>query len=146
MNFMVFSRWLIGLLLVVSGFEKAVLPYQNFAYVIQAYEFFPPHLEIFAARMVPWVELIAGVFLIAGLWLKPVILLCRGLFLVFIVLIFQALVRRLPLDDCGCFGQLISLPPFATLVMDIVISVILLVMARKNTLTARLSLDRYFEK
>lgn len=146
MNLIVFSRWLIGLLLVVSGFEKAVLPYQNFVYVIQAYEIFPPSLEIIAARVVPWVELVVGTFLITGLWLKPVIRLCQGLFFTFIILISQALVRRLPLDDCGCFGQLISLPAKLTLILDMVIFVTLLVMARKMALTSRLSLDRYFEK
>ncbi|MBZ0167229.1 MAG: hypothetical protein K8I00_10530, partial [Candidatus Omnitrophica bacterium] len=59
-NFLVFARFLIGLIFVVSGFEKIITPYQNFQYVIQAYELFPEFAEAIIARTFPWVELITG--------------------------------------------------------------------------------------
>jgi uncharacterized membrane protein YphA (DoxX/SURF4 family) len=140
------ARVLIGLLLIVSGFEKAIQPWQNFAFMIEAYDVFPRFLETAAARVVPWVELFVGVFLIMGLWLKPVLRICQVIFLVFIVLVTQALWRGLALDDCGCFGQLIALPPIVTLVLDVLVFVVVTVMIYCPQQALRLSFDRFLSK
>ena len=67
---LVVLRILVGSIFVVSGFEKAIGPYQNFLYVVQSYEFLPTTLEEIVARALPWIEIFLGVFLISGLWLK----------------------------------------------------------------------------
>lgn len=141
-SYLVIGRFFIGALLCVSGLEKLIQPWQNFAYIIEAYAVFPQGLESFVAQTVPWVELLLGTFLILGLWLKPVIFLCQGLFSVFAVMVAQALVRKLPLEECGCFGQMIFVPPLGTFLMDVVILVVLTLMLRNLESVSRWSLDR----
>lgn len=58
----------------------------------------------------PWVELVAAVLLLRGVWARAAATVLALLLVVFIVLIVQALVRGLNVD-CGCFGKL---SPFCT--------------------------------
>jgi uncharacterized membrane protein YphA (DoxX/SURF4 family) len=58
-----FIRVFIGLVLLASGFEKLISPWQNFLYVVQAYEALPSYLEKATALVLPWVELIVGLFM-----------------------------------------------------------------------------------
>lgn len=111
-------RIIVGLLFVVSGGEKLIWPYQNFLYVLQGYELLPSGLDMVIARVFPWVEFITGVLLVIGLWVPQMVKIAFTMFAVFILIISQALLRHLPIDDCGCFGQLITLKPQHTLVMD----------------------------
>lgn len=139
-------RIIIGLLFVVSGAEKLIWPYQNFLYVIQGYQLVPPGLDVILARVFPWIEFITGLLLVLGLWVSYMMRLALVMFAVFILIIGQALVRQLPIDECGCFGQLISLKPQHTLLMDSVFF-LLLVGAMKNVAKAEnFSLDKYFRK
>jgi hypothetical protein len=139
-------RILIGALFIFSGLEKLLSPYQNFLYVIQSYEFFPSFIEELSARIVPWIELFLGIFFLLGLWLKPVLLSLIGLFSIFVVLLVSALLRKLPITECGCFGGAITLPPWATLLMDSVFLTVLMLFARNQQHFQFLSLDKYFEK
>lgn len=144
--FFVLARFLIGLLLLISGFEKVIQPWQNFAFIIQVYDVFPPYLEIIAAQVVPWLELIVGVFLILGLWLNLAIRMSQGLFFIFIFFVAQALWRNVSLEECGCFGQLVSLPPEQTLILDVLVFVVLTLMAKFKGAAAWLSFDRNLER
>ena len=56
-------RILIGSIFIVSGLGKLLSPYQNFLYVIQAYQLLPAWGEALAAQIFPWVELLIGIFL-----------------------------------------------------------------------------------
>jgi uncharacterized membrane protein YphA (DoxX/SURF4 family) len=134
----------IGCLFVVSGFEKLIGPYQNFLYVIQSYEFLSPVLEGLAARWLPWVELLTGVFLIVGLWLKWALRAGYVFFAVFVGVVGQALVRNLPITECGCFGELISFPLPVILTMDSCLLLLMVGMMRRFDKTSRFSLDRYY--
>ena len=118
MNVFILLRMIVGGVLVVSGFEKLIGPYQNFLYVINAYEFLPAPLAYIVARAFPWVEFFVGVFTVLGLWTKESVTGCLALFLGFITVVSQALIRHLPINECGCFGELASLPPQAVLIMD----------------------------
>jgi len=55
--------------------------------------------------VVPWVEVIAGVLLLLGIWTRAAATVLSGLLVVFIALVIQAIVRDLDLS-CGCFGKL----------------------------------------
>jgi|CXWL01.1.fsa_nt_gi uncharacterized membrane protein YphA (DoxX/SURF4 family) len=141
-----FLRILIGLLFVVSGGEKLIWPYQNFLYVLQSYEILPFGVDVFVAHVFPWIEFTTGLFLILGLWSHQMIKIALCMFAIFILVIAQALSRHLPIDECGCFGQLISLKPQHTLVMDSVFFLMLFWALRHIKQVERFSLDGYFRK
>jgi uncharacterized membrane protein YphA (DoxX/SURF4 family) len=135
-----------GLLFVVSGGEKLIWPIQNFLYVLQSYELLPTGVDSVVAHVFPWIELITGLFLILGLWVSQMIKIALCMFAVFILVIAQALLNHLPIDDCGCFGQLISLKPQHTLVMDSVFFLLLIWALRRIKQVERFGLDVYFRK
>lgn len=58
-----------------------------------------------ATSATPWVELIAAVLLLRGVWSRAAATVLSLLLVVFIVLIVAALARGLNVD-CGCFGKL----------------------------------------
>jgi uncharacterized membrane protein YphA (DoxX/SURF4 family) len=143
-NIFVILRVLIGVMYVVSGFEKLISPYQNFLYVIQGYELFPSLLENLAAHVVPWIELFLGVFLVLGLRLKQALWAVLTLTAMFIVIVAQALLRKLSLVECGCFGDFISLPLYVILILDMAVLFVVNLLMRKEDRTSVLSLDSYF--
>ena len=134
-------RIVVGGVLLVSGLEKAIHPYQNFLYVIQAYQMFPGWTETLTAVIAPWVELMTGLFLVLGLWTMKALRWALMLFAVFIVVVAQALMRALPLDHCGCFGSWIQVTPQQIIVFDSFCFLVLMVLARHWTKTQRFSLD-----
>lgn len=139
-------RILIGCLFIVSGFEKLIGPYQNFLYVVQSYEFLPTLLEEITARTLPWIELFLGVFLVIGLWLKWALRSIGIVVFLFILIVSQALLRKLPIDECGCFGALISLPLYAVLIFDSTLFLLTGVLLKQEKSINIFSLDQYFRK
>ena len=136
---------MIGLLFLVSGTEKLLNPIQNFLYVVQSYAVFPDPLDKIVSYVVPWIELFVGLFLFLGLWLEKVLFAASMLFGIFVLIIVQALIRRLPLTECGCFGGLISFPLPVTLVMDSLLFVLTIGMNVRLEKTNFLSLDKIFK-
>ena len=61
-------RVIIGGVFIFSGLGKLLSSYQNFLYVVQAYQLLPSWGETLVAQVFPWVELIIGTFVILGLW------------------------------------------------------------------------------
>ena len=138
---MPFLRILVGMVFVVSGAEKLIWPYQNFLYVIENYHILPGFLEMLTARTFPWIELFLGIFMVLGLWLDFTL---RGVLVmaaVFIMVVSQAIVRQLPVSECGCFGQLISLPLKKIILLDSGILILVFCMIKKFSATSRFSLD-----
>ncbi|MCR4395741.1 MAG: hypothetical protein NUW07_03290 [Candidatus Saccharicenans sp.] len=60
-------------------------------------------LSFITAIFLPWVELVAGVCLIIGVFPRSSALLTSGLLLFFIILVTITIIRGLDVD-CGCFG------------------------------------------
>lgn len=133
----------IGSIFVVSGFEKLIGPYQNFLYVIQNYSFLPLFLAEIVARLLPWVEFFLGIFLVSGLWLKWTLRAVMALLLMFMAVVVQALIRNLPIEECGCFGALISLPLPILQAFDMTIFVLTWFLSFRGKDAERCSLDRY---
>lgn len=146
MNAFVIIRILIGGLLAFSGFEKLIVPYQNFLYVIEGYQCFDPALEELAARVVPWVEFLTGIFLILGLWTRFALRSALVLFVSFILIVGQAILRKLPIDKCGCFGEGIAFPLPVVLSMDMVFLVLMFILLLRIEQASSFSLDRHFER
>ena len=143
-KFIVFLRVLLGAFFATLGFMKLLVPHQNFLYVIQSYDIdFLSHAWV--AISVPWLEFILGVFLFLGLWLPFALLSFLGMTLGFILVIGQALIRKLPLQDCGCFGEFFSMPPEGMIFIDLFLFLAFFFLLAKLRHTSRWSLDKVFE-
>ncbi|MFA5059758.1 MAG: MauE/DoxX family redox-associated membrane protein [Candidatus Omnitrophota bacterium] len=140
------ARIFIGCVLIVSGFEKLISPIENFLYVVQSYEIGNPIFNDVASQAVPWIELFTGVFLVLGLWIHFSLRLAWFLFLGFILMVMQAIWRGLPLDECGCFGSIVSISPALIIVLDTTTLVVLTLLKISPEKTSQFGLDRYFQK
>lgn len=144
-NLIVLIRVLLGVLFIFSGFLKLTSPYQNFLYVIQSYEVIPQPFDTWIALSFPWAEFLTGVFLIVGLWTEWALRAALVMFTGFILLLSQAIIRQIPVTECGCFGEKFSLPIRVMLVCDSIgwmATAVLLCSAKK----LHLSLDQYFAR
>lgn len=97
-------RVVLGGLFVYAGAVKALDPL-DFAQNIRNYRLVGQELSFLAAVFLPWVEILAGAFLIAGVWRRGAALTVSGLLVFFIVLTLVTMVRGIDVD-CGCFGSL----------------------------------------
>ncbi|MDI6766592.1 MAG: MauE/DoxX family redox-associated membrane protein [Bacteroidota bacterium] len=100
---LLFSRLILGVIFIVASIDKIALP-ELFALNVQAYKILPISLVNIIALIIPWMELICGIFLISGVFVRSSSVILSGLLVVFIILIFSALLRGLKID-CGCFGS-----------------------------------------
>jgi putative oxidoreductase len=106
---MIRSRWLlfifrliVGGIFIWAGAMKIADPL-DFAQTINNYRAFS-HIIIFPIAVVlPWVEVLSGAGLIAGILKKSSALISSLLLAGFIALVGSALVRGID-TDCGCFG------------------------------------------
>lgn len=112
-------RVFLGALFLYSGFLKLVEPWQNFQTVIEAYRVIEGDPARWAAQALPWLEAVGGLYLLLGLYTRASAAALWGLNTALIAMIFQALVRKLPVGDCGCFGDALSVPLPTMLVIDI---------------------------
>ena len=96
------SRCALGLVFIIASIEKISAP-EAFASSVEAYKLVPyPLINIFALT-IPWLELLCGLFLVAGMASRASAALLFGLLLIFIIGIMLAIFRGLNID-CGCFG------------------------------------------
>ena len=102
------SSWLtvrvqiaLGLFFVVAALPKLVDP-PSFAHMIYNYRLVPGALVNLMALVMPWLELLAGLALILGIWTRTSAGLVGALLLVFLVAISLNLARGNAID-CGCF-------------------------------------------
>ncbi len=144
---MVFIRIWIGVLFVFSGTQKLLSPYQNFLYVIQNYQVLSHPFDVAVSIVLPWIELILGVFVILGLWTHWAL---RGLLIlvtIFMGVVGQAIIRNLPIKDCGCFGEGFSFPLPVTLLFDGVLWIYIAFLMIRLERTIQFSVDQhYFRK
>jgi putative oxidoreductase len=101
---LVVFRVVLGGLFVYAGAVKALDPL-DFAQNIRNYRLVGQELSFLAAVILPWVEILAGAFLIAGIWARGAALTISGLLVFFIVLTLVTMARGIDVD-CGCFGSL----------------------------------------
>jgi len=137
-------RVMLGALFIFSGFMKLTSPYQNFLYVVQSYEILMSPFDGWVARLFPWLEFFIGIFLVLGLWLEWALYGTLIMCTVFIVVVGQAMMRQLPITECGCFGEKFSLPLPTMLVVDNLVWILTAVSLMKLPKTSQRSLDQYF--
>ena len=139
-------RIIIGSIFIISGLGKVLSPYQNFQYVLQAYQLMPSWAEILTAQIFPWIELIVGLFVLLGLWTSWALRGALVLFGIFVVVVGQALSRGLPLENCGCFGEWVHLKPQTVIIMDSASLLITWLLLHNILLARKFSLDSYLDR
>jgi uncharacterized membrane protein YphA (DoxX/SURF4 family) len=91
----------LGAFFVAAALPKIIDP-PSFAHMIYNYRILPAGLVNLSAITMPWVEIIAGLALILGVWVRPARTLIAAMLVVFILAISINLLRHNAID-CGCF-------------------------------------------
>lgn len=97
------ARWYLGVLFVGACLHKIADP-GSFALDVATYDILPLALVNLTAIVLPWVELAAGVLLLAGWRVRGGALLVAGMMTVFLAALVIALARGLDMS-CGCFAS-----------------------------------------
>jgi putative oxidoreductase len=111
-------RLVLGGLFVYAGLVKVLHPL-DFAQDIRNYRLVGQSLSFLAAIVLPWLEILAGAFLIAGVWKRGAALVLSALLALFIVLTVVTMIRGLDVD-CGCFGAVSRKSGWSVIVEDLV--------------------------
>lgn len=91
----------LGVIFVVAALPKLTDP-PSFAHMVYNYRILPGALINFVSLVMPWLELLTGLALILGVWVRPARTIIAAMLLVFIVAIAFNLARNNAID-CGCF-------------------------------------------
>ena len=106
-------HWLLALavggVFVYASLSKIADP-QAFAKIVYHYQVIGPSASLgfvpanLLGVALPWLELIAGILLIAGLWRREAALITALMLAVFVVAVASALARGIDIQNCGCFA------------------------------------------
>ncbi len=94
-------RLLLGLTFVFASIDKASEP-AAFAAAIANYRLISEPWTILVATILPWVELICGIGILSGIYLRGSSLLLFLMLSVFTLAVLTGLIRGLDIS-CGCF-------------------------------------------
>jgi len=129
-------RLILGGLFVYAGAVKVLDPL-DFAQDIRNYRLVGPSLSFIAAIVLPWLEILAGLALILGIWMRGAALVVSGLLVFFIILTLVTMIRGLDVD-CGCFGAVSRKSGWGVILEDLgmlALGLVLLVKERTGTRT-----------
>lgn len=99
----------LGALFVYASLDKIASP-ADFARIVYHYQIIGPNRLVgplpanLLAVTLPFVEMLAGLLLIVGLWRREAALVTAGMLTVFVVAVSAALARGIDLQNCGCFS------------------------------------------
>ena len=96
------ARWILGLTFIYASYHKILAP-ADFAKIVYGYDLFPNEIINLIAIVLPFIELIAGLTLILGLYPRSAALIINGMLLMFIIVLGINLIRGHEFD-CGCFS------------------------------------------
>jgi putative oxidoreductase len=95
-------RLVLGVTFVYASVDKIAHPDQ-FAKIVYNYKILPDFLINIFAVTLPWVELVAGLFLILGVFTEGASLLISFLLVIFLAAISVNVLKGIDLN-CGCFS------------------------------------------
>ena len=96
-------RIALGAIFVYSAWSKLKDSWALFAMAVDSYQVLPLWGVQWVARTLPWVELLIGVLLIAGRWMRFATGAASLLLLLFFGLMVRAHLKGMEIN-CGCFG------------------------------------------
>jgi uncharacterized membrane protein YphA (DoxX/SURF4 family) len=92
---------LLGLVFVYASLDKIADP-AAFARIVYQWQTLGPVGSNLVAVTLPWVELVAGLLLIVGVWRRDAAAVVAVLLVVFIAAAVFVLARGIDVDNCGC--------------------------------------------
>lgn len=95
-------RVIVGAIFIAASVDKIIHP-EAFARIVYNYQVLPNDWINLTAILLPWIELVTGALLLAGVWLPGATLLSTFLFLVFFGTLMFNMARGLDVH-CGCFS------------------------------------------
>lgn len=95
-------RIFLGAVFLYASYDKILHP-QAFAQAIYNYQILPAVAVNLAALVLPWIELLLGLCLVAGFWLPGATALSTSLLAVFMAALIFNQIRGLDVH-CGCFS------------------------------------------
>ena len=101
LNLPLIFRIILGIIFIYASYHKILDPLA-FSKNIHNYHVTPNAIENLAALIIPWLELIVGIFLIIGVFLEGATSITIGLLIFFIIILSQAVFRGIDVH-CGCF-------------------------------------------
>ncbi|MBD5635244.1 MAG: DoxX family membrane protein [Candidatus Eremiobacteraeota bacterium] len=111
MAYLIFAvRVALGALLLVAGVLKAHDGPAATATTIAGYRLLPPDVVAPLGLALPYVEILLGGYLVAGMFTRVAGWIAAAQFAVFSVAVASLVVRKIP-ADCGCFGSALPVPP-----------------------------------
>jgi cobalt-zinc-cadmium efflux system protein len=93
-----------GLVFVYAAWAKLTQSWIQVAMTVDAYQLLPEWAVLFVARTLPWAELVLGLWLISGKWLRLAASAASALLAAFIVVMVRSYAKGMQID-CGCFGS-----------------------------------------
>ena len=121
--FVLVVRLGLGFMFIVSSMPKIRQPYV-FLGSVYGYELVGPKLGVLVAMVLPWVELLAGVCLVGGVFVGGALLASIGMGAMFTFVLGYALWNHLDIS-CGCFSSSAAGKiSYMTLIRAIVIMVV----------------------
>jgi uncharacterized membrane protein YphA (DoxX/SURF4 family) len=93
----------LGFLFIASSVPKIRQPYM-FLGSVYGYEIVGPKMGVLVAMVLPWVELLAGVCLVGGVFVGGALLASTAMGVLFTYVLASALWRHLDIS-CGCFSS-----------------------------------------
>jgi putative oxidoreductase len=96
------SRLVLGAIFIYASYDKVLNPLA-FAQVIHNYRLMPPQFINIIAIILPWIELLAGAFLIIGIWVRGANFIIGVLLIMYIAMLSITAIRGININ-CGCFS------------------------------------------
>lgn len=94
-------RLVLGAFFVYASLDKIWSP-AAFAKIVYQWQVVGPVASNLVAVTLPWVELVAGLLLIAGAWRREAALVVALMLVVFIVSAGSVMARGIDVENCGC--------------------------------------------
>jgi uncharacterized membrane protein YphA (DoxX/SURF4 family) len=93
----------VGTVYILAAWHKILYP-AKFALSVATYQILPLEYINAMAIILPWLELVAGLALILGLWTRAAALCMVGMTVMFIVALVIAIENQVQMTSCGCFA------------------------------------------
>jgi uncharacterized membrane protein YphA (DoxX/SURF4 family) len=95
------ARLLLGGFFVYASLDKIWDP-AGFAKIVYQWQVVGPVASNLVAVTLPWVELVAGLLLVAGVWRRESALVIALMLVFFIVAAASVMARGIDVENCGC--------------------------------------------